>query len=313
MHFAKSLVAAVAFAIASNFVVEASPIPPKAVEAYVPMSERKFTAEEIDHHEGLFKRAFPGVNNWNCKPSKSRPRAVVLVHGLIGSEDTNWVYMSPRFLAEGYCVYALTYGQLPGIPLIAGLDKIETSAGQLSTFIDKVLASTNTTKVDLVGHSQGSLMPRYYLKNLGGATKVNKFAAFGAIAYGTTLFGLAPFLTGLGLYDPIKKIVDPVCKSCFQFLAGSPFLTELNKGGDTVPGVQYKFIASAYDEVVTPWESGFLKDKNSLVQNVKLQNLCALDFAEHAFQMLDPIVFHAVNGFLTPSEDQNVNCLDALR
>lgn len=84
MHFAKSFVAAVAFAIASNFVVEASPIPPKAVEAYVPMSERKFTAEEIDHHEGLFKRAFPGVNNWNCKPSQSRPRAVVLVHGLIG-------------------------------------------------------------------------------------------------------------------------------------------------------------------------------------------------------------------------------------
>lgn len=85
-------------------------------------------------------------------------------------------------------------------------------------------------------HKQGSLMPRYYLKNLGGATKVNKFAAFGAIAYGTTLLGIAPFLTGLGLYDPIKNIVDPVCKSCFQFLVGSPFLTELNKGGDTVPG-----------------------------------------------------------------------------
>lgn len=74
-------------------------------------------------------------------------------------------------------------------------------------------------------------MPRYYLKNLGGASKVSKFAAFGTIAYGTTLLGIAPFLTGLGLYDPIKKIVDPICKSCFQFLAGSPFLTELNKGG----------------------------------------------------------------------------------
>ncbi|KAF9287948.1 hypothetical protein BGZ74_000990 [Mortierella antarctica] len=313
MHFTKSFVAAVAFALASNLVVEASPIPSKAVEAYVPMSKRKFTAEEIDHHEGLFKRAFPGVNNWNCKPSAARPRAVILVHGLIGSEDTNWAYMSPRFLAEGYCVYALTYGQLPGIPLIAGLDKIETSAGQLSTFIDKVLASTNTTKVDLVGHSQGSLMPRYYLKNLGGASKVSKFAAFGTIAYGTTLLGIAPFLTGLGLYDPIKKIVDPICKSCFQFLAGSPFLTELNKGGDTVPGVSYHFIQSQYDEVVTPYTSGRLRDNNPLVKNIKLQDLCSLDLSEHAFQMLDPIVFHSVNAFLSPSEDQNINCLDALR
>ncbi|KAG0343388.1 hypothetical protein BG004_005345 [Podila humilis] len=312
MHFSKSLVAAaVAFsAIASNLLVEAAPIiAPQAsslVEAaYVPLSERQFTAEETARHEGLFKRAFPGVNNWSCKPSASRPRPLILVHGLIGSEDTNWLYMSPRFLDE--------YGQMPGIPLVAGLGDMETSAGELATFVDKVLAATGTTKVDLVGHSQGSLMPRYYLKFLGGASKVQKFAAFGTIAYGTTLLGIAPFLTSLGLYDPIKKILDPVCKSCFQFLAGSEFLKKLNAGGDTVPGVQYKFIASQFDQVVTPYTNGFLRDQNPMVSNVKLQDICALDLAEHAFQMMDPIVFHTVNAFLTPSEDQRINCLDALR
>ncbi|KAF9419993.1 hypothetical protein BGZ94_009250 [Podila epigama] len=309
MHFTKTLVAAaVAFtAIASNLVVEAAPIHSEAaaVAEYVPLSKRTFTAEEIAHHEGLFKRAFPGVNNWNCKPSASRPRPLVLVHGLIGSEDTNWLYMSPRFLAE--------YGQLPGIPLIAGLDKIETSAGQLSAFVDKVLAATKTTKVDLVGHSQGSLMPRYYLKFLGGASKVEKFAAFGTIVHGTDLNSLVPFLTGLGLYDPIFKVIDPVCKSCFQFLVGSDFLKKLNEGGDTVPGVKYKFIVSQYDGVVTPYTNGYLRDKNPLVQNVRLQDLCSLDLSEHALQMADPIVFHSINAFLTPSEDQNINCLDAFR
>lgn len=83
--------------------------------------------------------------------------------------------MGPRFALSGYCTYALTYGSLPGIPLFAGLDKMENSAVQLSAFVDKVLASTNSTKVDFVGHSQGSLMPRYYLKNLGGASKVRKY------------------------------------------------------------------------------------------------------------------------------------------
>jgi triacylglycerol esterase/lipase EstA (alpha/beta hydrolase family) len=51
---------------------------------------------------------------------------------------------------------------------------MENSAAQLSDFVDKVLLATNSTKVDLVGHSQGSLMPRYYLKFLGGQNKVGK-------------------------------------------------------------------------------------------------------------------------------------------
>ena len=196
--------------------------------------------------------------------------------------------------------------------MLAGLDTMETGAAQLSTFIDKVLASTNTTKVDLVGHSQGSLMPRYYLKFLGGAAKVDKFAAFGTIAYGTNLLGLIPLATSLGLYDPIKKILDPVCKSCFQFLIGSDFLTKLNAGGDTVPGVQYKFIVSKYDEIVTPYTNGKLKDQSPYVTNVVLQDLCSIDLSEHAAQMLDPIVFHSLNAFLDSAAPQNVNCLSAL-
>lgn len=72
----------------------------------------------------------------------------------------------------------------------------------------------------------------------------DKFAAIGSIQYGTTLLGLVPFLTGLGLYDPIKKLVDPVCLSCFEFLWNSPFIQNLNAGGDTVPGIEYLMITS---------------------------------------------------------------------
>ncbi|KAF9140352.1 hypothetical protein BGX30_006664 [Mortierella sp. GBA39] len=328
MLFSKTISSAVAIAlatIATSF-VEASPVRipeglvARSVEsavadtsaaAYVPLSKRSWTAEEIEEHHQWIKRSSAGINDWSCVPAAGK-LPIVLVHGLIANKDDNWIYMGPRLKASGYCVYSFTYGTLPGIYFIAGLDKMENGAAQMSAFVDKVLASTKATKVNLVGHSQGSLMPRYYLKFLGGAAKVDKFAAFGTIAYGTTLSSVVPFLTSLGLYDPIYKILDPVCLSCFQFLIGSDFLNNLNAGGDTVPGVQYQFIASKYDEIVTPYTNGYLRDNTSAVKNVLLQDLCSLDVSEHALQMLDPIVFHKVLAFLDPSAPQTVNCLSAL-
>ncbi|KAG0276979.1 hypothetical protein BGZ96_003062 [Linnemannia gamsii] len=315
MLFSKTFsIAAIALATIASTFVEASPIPTEPINAvsdYIPLSERVYTAAQIDEHEQLMKRAFNGANDWNCKP-KAGQRPVILVHGLIGNGWDNWLYMSPRLAAKGYCVFSLTYGRYKNIPLLAGLDKIENGAAQLSEFVDKVLLATNATKVDLVGHSQGTLMPRYYLKFLGGQNKVAKFAGFGSIAYGTTLLGLYPFLNALGLYDPIKKIVDPLCLSCFQFLQGSDFLNNLNEGGDTVPGVEYKFIVSKFDEVVTPYTNGKLRDNNPLIQNVVLQDLCGVDLSDHVLQMVDPIVFHSINAFLNPKAPQKVNCLSAL-
>ncbi|KAI1296069.1 hypothetical protein EDD11_007607 [Mortierella claussenii] len=314
MFFFKTLtLAAIALVTLTASQVEASPVPvSNSVANYVPASERNYTAEEVEAHEKILKRASAGINDWSCKPSAAHPRPIVLVHGLIGNGWDNWLYMAPRFAAKGYCVFSLTYGKIPGIPLLAGLTKMESSAVEINAFVDKVLLATNSTKVNLLGHSQGSLVPRYALKYLGLAPKVDKYAAFGTIAYGTTLAGIAPYLTSLGLYNPIKAVLDPVCASCFQFLQGSQFLADLNAGGDTVPGVQYKFIVSKFDEIVTPYTSGLLKDKNAMTTNVVLQNLCAVDLSDHITQMIDPIVFHEINAFFDASANQNVNCLSAI-
>ncbi|KAF9950001.1 hypothetical protein BGZ72_008253, partial [Mortierella alpina] len=158
MLFLKTLSAAALAAIASSF-VNASPIPRDAINEYIPLSNRTYTPEEITESEKKMNGALLGVNNWSCKPSSAHPRPLILLHGLGGNGWDNWLYMAPRFVAKGYCVYSLTYGRLHNIPLLAGLDKMENSAEQLSVFVDKVLSATNTTKVNVLGHSEGSLMP----------------------------------------------------------------------------------------------------------------------------------------------------------
>ncbi|KAG0340281.1 hypothetical protein BG005_003264, partial [Podila minutissima] len=114
----------------------------------------------------------------------------------------------------------------------------------------------------------------------------------------------------LGLWNPVTKILDPICKACLELVVGSSFITNLNQGGDTVPGVEYSFIVSRTDEIITPWTSGILRDKNPSAKTTILQDICPLDFAEHLTVMFDPIVFHKMDAFFTPTANQLVTCFD---
>ncbi|KAF9933783.1 hypothetical protein BGZ67_004154 [Mortierella alpina] len=298
MHFSKTLTAAViTVAALASPLIAASQLP------------RELEGSAIHAHAPLAMRRSSGWNDWNCKPSSDHPRALVLVHGFIGNGINNWLYMAPRFVAEGYCVFSLTYGQLNDSPLMGGLDKMENSAQQLSDYVDKVLAATNTTQVDMFGHSEGSLMPRYYLRFLNGGPKVHKFAAIGSVVYGTAL-QLLP--DSLGLSGPAKKVFERNCRSCSEFEPQSDFLRNLNSGGDTVPSVQYLMIVSKFDEIMKPYRTGFLRDENPKVRNQVLQDWCSHDISPHLLQAFSPVVFNGVHAFFTPSAQQTITCADIL-
>lgn len=94
-------------------------------------------------------------------------------------------------------------------------------------------------------------------------------------------------------------------------MAGSPFITKLNQGGDTVPGVHYTVIATKYDEVVTPYGTQFLSGPD--VHNVKLQDLCAVDLSEHvAIGTIDRVAFHEVANALDPAHATPTTCASAV-
>ncbi|MFD3837848.1 esterase/lipase family protein [Streptomyces sp. NPDC058642] len=249
-----------------------------------------------------------GWNDFSCKPSAAHPHPVVLVHGTFANSVDNWLGLAPYLKNRGYCVYSLDYGQLPGVPVFHGLGPIDKSAEQLSAFVDKVLGSTGATEADLVGHSQGGMMPRYYLKFLGGAAKVDALVGIAPSNHGTTLGGLTQLLH---YFPGAGDLLSQNTPALADQVAGSPFLTKLNEGGDTVPGVTYTVLATKYDEVVTPYRSQFLSGPG--VNNVVIQDLCPLDLSEHAaIGLFDLIAFHEVTNALDPAHATATTCASVL-
>lgn len=238
-----------------------------------------------------------GWNDYSCKPSAAHPRPVVLVHGTFGNSIDNWLGLAPYLVNRGYCVFSLDYGQLPGVPFFHGLGPVDRSAEQLDVFVDEVLAATGAPKTDIVGHSQGGMMPNYYLKFLGGAAEVNALVGIAPSNHGTSLLGLTKLLP---YFPGVERFISDKTPGLADQVAGSPFITKLTAGGDTVPGVRYTVIATTYDQVVTPYRTQYLDGPN--VRNVLLQDLCPLDLSEHvAVGTVDRIAFHEVANALDPA------------
>lgn len=163
----------------------------------------------------------------------SGPNPVVLVHGYWG-DDWNWSVMVGRLRGDGW----------PDANLFVWDYNIAqsnvTTANQLKTYIDGVLASTGASKVDLVTHSMGGLSSRYYLKFLDGTSKVDEWVSLGGPNHGTN----AAYLC----WDA----------SCEEMRYDSEFLTNVNSGDETPGDVRYSTVRSYCDEIINPDSSTIL-------------------------------------------------------
>ena len=132
--------------------------------------------------------------------------------------------------------------------------------------MDGVRARTGAAKVSLVGHSQGGLMPRYFIKNLGGAAVVEDLVGLAPSNHGTTN-PLAPVAVQLPGLPPAGRRL------------GLPARAQQPATSRRAPS-SYTQLVTRYDEVVIPYTSGYLApDAN--VTNLTLQDLCPNDTSEH--------------------------------
>jgi triacylglycerol lipase len=219
-----------------------------------------------------------GVNDWACRPTAAHPRPVVLVHGTFGDRKHLLEPLAQALVDEGYCVYSLDYGN-------RGTRDVPTSARTLATFVERVLTATGARKVSMVGHSQGGMMPRYYVRFLGGKGKVDDLVGLVPSNHGTSQTGPGNPLT--------EAAFGVVCPACVQQTAGSPFLAELNAGDETPGRVSYTQITTTYDEVVVPYTSAYLAP-GPRTTNITVQDLCPDDRNEHVFIPTDPVAIALV-------------------
>ncbi|GAA3071980.1 hypothetical protein GCM10020000_65850 [Streptomyces olivoverticillatus] len=154
-----------------------------------------------------------GANDWSCKPDSAHPQPVVLVNGTFKLMVENWAALSPKLKEAGYCVFAFNYGHME-------TDPIPQAAAELRDFVEAVRGATGAAKVDIVGHSQGGMMPRYYVKFLGGADKVDD------------LIGIVP--SNHGTKNPLAIPAGwTFCPSCVDQQFGSDLMKKLNAGDET--------------------------------------------------------------------------------
>jgi triacylglycerol lipase len=187
--------------------------------------------------------------------------------------------LSERLRADGYDV---TLFYLPG----RGLGMVEDTSAALPPVVDQVLARTGAAKVDLVGHSQGGIVSRYYIKFLGGADKVDSLVSLAAPHYGSELANLASLF---GRWDCLGF------SACTQAVVGSPFLANLNGDDDTFGPVTYTNIVTKLDIIVLPYTNAFQRHGAT---NVAVQDQCPFRLVDHLTLVLDGTVYSGIHDAL---------------
>ena len=122
----------------------------------------------------------PGANDFACRPTAAHPRPVILVHGTFEDMANNWQALRPCCPTTATACSRSTTARSEAAARSASTGPGTSKVRPRNSVRCKVLAATGTSRVDIVGHSQGGMMPRYYMRFDKGAAKVH------------TLVGLAP-------------------------------------------------------------------------------------------------------------------------
>ncbi|TGA96555.1 alpha/beta fold hydrolase [Streptomyces sp. MZ04] len=187
-------------------------------------------------------------------PTESRP-PVVLLHGFIDNRSV-FVLLRRALAQHGRRhVESLNYS-----PLTCD---IRTAAELLGRHIAEICERTGHDRVDIVGHSLGGLIARYYAQRLGGDKRVRTLVTLGTPHSGTRVVPLADA-------HPIVRQMRP----------GSDVIEELR---EPAPECRTRFVSfwSDLDQLMVPLETACIDHPDLNAQNVRVSGIGHLALPVH--------------------------------
>ncbi|MFJ6084085.1 lipase family alpha/beta hydrolase [Streptomyces sp. NPDC092369] len=187
-------------------------------------------------------------------PTEAKP-PVVLLHGFIDNRSV-FVLLRRSLAQHGrQQVESLNYS-----PLTCD---IRTAAELLGQHIEEICERTGSRQVDIVGHSLGGLIARYYVQRLGGDLRVRTLVTLGTPHSGTSVAPLANA-------HPIVRQMRP----------GSDVLEELTR---PAPGCRTHFVSfwSDLDHLMDPLETACVAHPDLIAQNVRVSGIGHLALPVH--------------------------------
>ncbi|MFD9215025.1 esterase/lipase family protein [Streptomyces sp. NPDC087659] len=198
----------------------------------------------------------PGSPEPQALPTRSSQQPpAVLLHGFVDNRSVFVLLRRSLVRQGGRHVESLNYS-----PLTCD---IRTAAELLGRHVEEICARTGRQRVDIVGHSLGGLIARYYVQRLGGDHRVRTLVTLGTPHTGTSVAPLASA-------HPIVRQMRP----------GSAVIEELRL---PAPGCRTRFVSfwSDLDQIMVPLETARLEHPDLIVRNVRVSGIGHLALPVH--------------------------------
>ncbi len=187
-------------------------------------------------------------------------------------------FMGPSFLLAPLAFFLRAHGRrvrvLNTFPALGG---VEAHAQRVADAVADLLAETGAERVDYVAHSMGGLAARYFIRHLGGDTRIRRLVTIATPHRGTMWAALR------------------VTRSARDMHPNGPFIAALGSE-ERIAGIRCTNIRAGWDQVVWPREHGVWGEHAEDHE---------LPFAEHWAIQADPRTLALVLAALEAPEDES--------
>jgi pimeloyl-ACP methyl ester carboxylesterase len=213
----------------------------------MPVVGRASTAAGGNHDRGRYSLdgLAPRRRGLLVRDVEAAATPVLLVHGLI---DNRSVFVRLR-----RSLHRRGFDRVSTVPIPLYARDVDDAARRLAEAVEERCAATGCPRLNIVAHSLGGLVARYYVQKLGGDERVNILVTLGTPHSGTVLARLVP----PGVPHRLLAAVRP----------DSRLIRELD---EPAPGCRTAFVAFAgeLDSVVRPVAAAHLRHPDLAVRNI---------------------------------------------